>query len=307
MQMQSIQDQVFLFNCFMGKILSSMSPLVLDDLIIKIAVVHDLEHRVSTPVPEHEHPMYELAWLRFGSMIYEIDNVRVENTVDNLQMVLIPPTTLHRRFSVEPLSVIRSIELQFQANSPAGIHRLAALPELIKKKGFVLQPSETVRVLLKQLDICVENGTFVDQKLAENLLCCILLNLFRDFFISPAEPEKLWNPQLTSRQELVKYIQMLLEDRINGITGTRDFITLAGVGERQFNRIFKAETGMSFHNYLIARRLAHAEHMLRQGTSVNDVAAALGFCSASYFISFFRKHRGMTPANFYKMLCTKEN
>ena len=138
---QELHSQVFLFNRFMGELLAAAAPLVFDDIGIRVAVVHDLVHLAGARVPEHEHPVYELAWIRSGAMTYVIDEVRMENTGENFRMVLIPPSTLHYRFSMEEVSVIRSAELQFSPHSSQAAQLLAALPERIRECGFALSPS----------------------------------------------------------------------------------------------------------------------------------------------------------------------
>ena len=298
---QELHSQVFLFNRFMGELLAAAAPLAFDDIGIRVAVVHDLVHLAGAQVPEHEHPVYELAWIRSGAMTYVIDEVRMENTGENFRMVLIPPATLHHRFSMEEVSVIRSAELQFSPHSPQAAELLAALPERIRECGFALSPSPGVRARLAGLDDCVASGGRIDRKIAELLLYGSILELLRGFLAGPDRVPEVSRPAPAARPELIKYICMLIEDRINGAVDRQDFIRMSGVGERQFNRIFQSETGMTLNAYIISRRLANAEQMLRAGAMVGEVAKTLGFSSPSYFIAFFRKYRGMTPRKFQEM------
>lgn len=72
---------------------------------------------------------------------------------------------------------------------------------------------------------------------------------------------------------------------------------LLGLSASYFGNLFKAETGMSFHQYLTDIRLNHAEDMLRSGDyKVNEIAWACGFSDPFYFSKVFRKSRGIAPS-----------
>lgn len=59
---------------------------------------------------------------------------------------------------------------------------------------------------------------------------------------------------------------------------------------------FKTLTGSTIHEYIAARRIASARHMLQtEGRSVTDVAARLGYSSISHFSTAFKKATGIKP------------
>lgn len=64
------------------------------------------------------------------------------------------------------------------------------------------------------------------------------------------------------------------------------------------NRNFKKYISLSPYKFLLAKRLSHAEKMLRQGGSVTDVCYACGFRDCSRFIEHFKKRYGMTPMKY---------
>jgi AraC family transcriptional regulator len=71
-----------------------------------------------------------------------------------------------------------------------------------------------------------------------------------------------------------------------------------------FARRFKETVGESPHAYVLSRRLARAQHMLRRrDSSLVDVAAACGFSSQAHLTTAFRNAFGATP-NTYRRSCT---
>jgi AraC-like DNA-binding protein len=78
-----------------------------------------------------------------------------------------------------------------------------------------------------------------------------------------------------------------------------------GMSLRSFSALFAAETGMPFATWRQFIRLQAAVKMLRQNQSVVKVAADLGYSSSSAFVEIFRKHYGMPPKQYVKMILQK--
>lgn len=72
----------------------------------------------------------------------------------------------------------------------------------------------------------------------------------------------------------------------------------AGTSVRQFTRAFRAEHGVSPHQYILGRRIAHARQLIRQGLPLADVAAQCGFADQSQFTRTFARLTGSTPGRF---------
>ncbi|MCP1426703.1 AraC family transcriptional regulator [Paenibacillus sp. FSL H7-0942] len=74
------------------------------------------------------------------------------------------------------------------------------------------------------------------------------------------------------------------------------------VTEQHLNRIFKKEFQMTPLEYLMRYRLLKAKEMLieNNATTAHEIAKAVGFNSASYFGSVFKKYEGISPIELRK-------
>ncbi len=73
---------------------------------------------------------------------------------------------------------------------------------------------------------------------------------------------------------------------------------IAGGSQRTIERLFQAETGMSFRQWRSRLRLLSAIEHLRQGKSSTTIAHTLGYRTASSFVAAFREHFGCPPQRF---------
>ena len=76
---------------------------------------------------------------------------------------------------------------------------------------------------------------------------------------------------------------------------SRAIAELSAYSQRQFSRVFLDDTGMTFKDWRALYRVHTGLRLLATGASVTDIAAELGYSSASAFITVFKKHTGLTP------------
>lgn len=69
---------------------------------------------------------------------------------------------------------------------------------------------------------------------------------------------------------------------------------------RTLERIFPAETGLSFGAWRQRARLLHAMTLLADGVSVTEVGFAVGYASTSAFVAAFRRAAGVTPGKYVR-------
>lgn len=69
----------------------------------------------------------------------------------------------------------------------------------------------------------------------------------------------------------------------------------------QIIRMFRSETGVTPHAFIMQRRLVEARKMLARGEPAAEVAAELGFVDQSHLIRRFKDHFGVTPNSYARM------
>jgi len=63
--------------------------------------------------------------------------------------------------------------------------------------------------------------------------------------------------------------------------------------------MFKEKTGQCLSNYIAEQKMEHAKHLLiREGKSISEVAAELGYSNFSYFSRLFKQIVGLTPSEY---------
>lgn len=77
-----------------------------------------------------------------------------------------------------------------------------------------------------------------------------------------------------------------------------DLAALAGASPRTLERLFRAETGLTFRQWRSRLRLMAAIERLERGQSSTEIAWSLGYRSPSAFVAAFRAQFGRPPQSF---------
>ena len=103
------------------------------------------------------------------------------------------------------------------------------------------------------------------------------------------------------RNETLKKIKAFIEDNEHTVVSTQTAAEYFGFNKDYFGRLFRSETGMTFGEFYKRFRMVYAERLLRTGRyRVHEVSEILGFATADYFTSEFKKYTGMKPLEVRK-------
>lgn len=80
-----------------------------------------------------------------------------------------------------------------------------------------------------------------------------------------------------------------------------ELAALCGISKSHLMRSFKTSTGWQIHKYIAEERLKTAKAMLTDDChTFKEIAGMLGFGSAAYFATAFRRMTGTTPSDYRK-------
>jgi AraC-like DNA-binding protein len=87
---------------------------------------------------------------------------------------------------------------------------------------------------------------------------------------------------------------------LDGKAPLAELVRGTGASPRTIERIFRAETGLSFGRWRQQARLHHAARRLSEGSDVTTVASDCGYESVSAFVAMFKRSLGTTPGQYFE-------
>jgi transcriptional regulator GlxA family with amidase domain len=97
----------------------------------------------------------------------------------------------------------------------------------------------------------------------------------------------------------VKVAEALLQKHFNSDLSVETVADRVGMSPRNFIRRFKAATGRLPGAYIQMLRVSAAKEMLEDGApSIQSVSLKIGYEDVAFFRSVFKRHTGMTPAEY---------
>ena len=117
----------------------------------------------------------------------------------------------------------------------------------------------------------------------------------------------LYNYHFKSLSPIIQYAIDYIHGHYMESLSIKEFSAKYKTNTDYLGYLFKKETGMFFNNYLTQHRICCSMTLLRDSNArINDIALKVGFTSASYFISCFKKQIGMSPIK-YRTMRANEN
>lgn len=149
----------------------------------------------------------------------------------------------------------------------------------------------------------LQNRTSAGRRLAETLAYDLAARLAQEQISAPcAQALTSVRREGLDRRRLYRVLNFIDANLQGDLTIAR-LAGIACLSRFHFARAFKAATGQSPHEYVSAKRLAHAKALLMRGDrSLIDISLALGFCGQANFTRAFRQLTGRTPGEYRRRL-----
>lgn len=98
---------------------------------------------------------------------------------------------------------------------------------------------------------------------------------------------------------IIKYINEHINENVSLSLGAN----LCNMSQSQFSRTFKKETGKTFKEYVLLKKIEQAKFYIKTtDKSFGEISDFLGFEDSSYFTKLFKKYEGITPKEYKKFI-----
>ena len=236
-------------------------------------VAYGRELAAGEILPFHKHQRDQLVYASHGVMA--VNTSSVSFVVPPQRAVWMPGQEEH---SIEARSDVAMRTLYIE---PGVLHD-------IPREPCILQ----VTPLLRELIIdAVATGPEYQPHSAQSLMIAVILDQISAL---PVVSLSLPMPQDT---RLLRITHELVENP-GDKRSLEEWSTEVGASKRTLNRLFSAQTGMTFNAWRQQRRLLRAIELLACGESVTVTALEVGYENTSAFIGMFKRCLGTTPSKY---------
>ncbi|MFE3839030.1 AraC family transcriptional regulator [Pseudogemmobacter sonorensis] len=228
-------------------------------------------------VRPHSHPRGQLLWAMRG----------VLRVASNACIWLVPPS--------HAVWIPGGMEHQVTIESEAELLNIYVDPSVPVRETShplpccaVLLLTPLAREMIRRLGEADTSGPFDDRLVR---FCAVLLDELRDLAEAPLNLPGGRDDRLTRvTRHLIRH-----PHEASQLT---ELGQIAGASPRTLERLFRAETGLSFRQWRSKLRLLNAIEALNRGESSTTIAFSMGYSSPSAFIAAFREAFGTTPQRF---------
>lgn len=270
-----------------------------------IEVFHQRFEGRGATVSPHIHTAVELLYITQGRFRMVADDV--EYLPEEGDLILFRSNTIHRVFlqdggpgSYYVIKLRPSFILELCSREQGSSYLLSlALNDENKKTLWTAEECKKSRIsrAVERLFREWQEGGYGSDIAVKLSAAEILLALLRDTeACREQQPRDLHGENLARRiYNAIVYINKHYAEEITA----EDCSRYVFMSYSYFSRSFKRITGRTFKDYLNFTRINHAEKALvSTEKSITEIAADCGFNNVSYFISTYKKAKGITPAAF---------
>ena len=263
--------------------------------------VSRVRSHTASRVTWHSHEGFELVFLVDGATAYEFAG---RTTVDlrGGHFLVVPPGLVHRGLQdVRSPSTICGLALKASPPSAwkrttftaADVRHLRTALENASRKVHPFNPALRwlVRRLMEETASYPGSPHRAEAGIAlRALICAVLVEAMRQMLMPVTVPKQFV-------AAAVAYLRQHLHEPV----GMADLVRHVGFSRARMFDMFKAQTGLTPHDYLQRMRIEKAQEQLRQTMlSVTDIGMAVGFSSGQYFSTVFARYSGVSPTGFRK-------
>lgn len=250
--------------------------------------------------PSHTHDYYEIYIFQSGSV-----KVSVENHIFNVKqgdIIVIPPFTIHQLHPINPNQMYQRIFMHitipclasFQFNQYS---LLSPLQMAIKEKHYhfhVSDENEYNRIVDAMFQIYrSKTENYFGKEMLNRSRILEIMTLINKYIIMDITPHKTThvNPVI---EEILAYVN----EHYNEPLTLNDISNQFFINKFTLTKLFKKQTALTFHNYVVLKRISMAKQKIMEGVLPSEVYYQVGFNDYSTFYRCFEKTEGISPKEF---------
>ncbi len=241
----------------------------------------DRDHSSITK-KSHHHTGFEVHIVAEGYQLYEVDGT--DYRLENGNFLIIYPNAPHRVISSAPQTQKFSITFNKQIEEPTDCLFGRTTERIWDDLMFISNEA----ALKKE----------ISNMLVENTILEILVSLFRLSGIKERECRIGLDENAT-----ISLAKQYIDDNIETALCVADVASYCYLSPKQLTRLFNRFESISPGEYIISRRVKRIEKLLSdQSLTLKQIGTVMNFDNEYYFNTFFKRHAGMPPGEYRKML-----
>ena len=253
-------------------------------------------------VGNHSHDYYELYFFEEGAVTMVIGGKPY--ALQSGDVIVIPPGIDHRILLTDPEKPYRRFVLWLtQAYLMALGKRSPDYGYLLRRSAdrgryvyrFDLPTFNALRTRLFTLLDEIHADRFAREAAIELSISDLLLYLGRTGHEQEQRRDR--KEQLSRYEAITQYVDEHLDEHLSLDTLARQFY----LSKYYLVHLFRENTGLSVHQYILKKRLAACCDAMRGGTAVGEAYRQWGFGDYSAFYRAFRKEYGMSPSAYIEL------
>lgn len=245
----------------------------------------------------HSHPEYEINYINAGTCLMEVEGSYVPLKAG--ECIVVAPEKSHC-FMVDVSKACKITQLELVIHCPK-VHKKELEFPWLSKDYHRLRECEQLVPLLERISYYFRAGEQESMGKIQNDLMLLQLYALLSEAIGKSQRE-----EVIEEADRVKKIIRYIQENLDGELNLEKLSQQQGISSRYVRKYFEHQIGMGANEYITMLRIGKAKRLLwNQEHSATEVALMSGFSSSQYFCKVFRKHLGVTPAEYRKQWQTE--
>lgn len=268
-------------------------------LTFPVPAPFDMVYRNSytdSPVGPHSHDAVELYFT-----LSDLPDVLLNDTVSAVPagtLIIIPPFCVHQLYHEAGTVYERYIlSINMQWLDEVFCHKNDTFSYLRKSASpiFLTPDHANHQKWIQKLDRLL---SFSSNTAPEALSCFFDLLSNLNQMVNEISPEANGQPPISATQQRINEIISYIQEHIYENLTVGDLATYFFLHPDYLSRLFKKHAHISVSRYIILKKTATAQSLLREGYTVAQVQEKLGYSSYAYFFKTFQKNTGLSPSKY---------